>query len=209
MSVSRGGRGSTAGGVSPRGEGLGMGKGKAAYEEDAVGLPARRLIVTLGQRDELVGHALRLLGLGPRGPDRLVLDERGDQVAQQGLPVGAAARQVAEFDGAAGHGFGFVEEKGGGLRPWYVQPGCRAVVEVVIVGVVEGVSSERRPKIGNGAIQGPTIRGPSCGSVGVHALGTTTTGYITGIHEVPGRECHPGASPLGENQLAPSETPAL
>lgn len=118
MSVSRGGGESAAGGrtggASPR-EGMDWEREKAAYEEDAVGLPARRLVVPLGQRDELVSHALRLLGLGPRGPDRLVLDERGDEVAQQGLAVGAAARQVAEFDGTAGHDVvvGVVVEKGG------------------------------------------------------------------------------------------------
>ena len=57
------------------------------YVEDSLGLLARRVVVPLGQRDELLSQPLGLLRLVPGRVDGLVLDERGHEVAQQGLPV--------------------------------------------------------------------------------------------------------------------------
>ncbi len=67
-------------------------------------LPPRRVCVPFAQRDELLRHALRLLGLGPRRRDGLVLDQRRDQVAQQRLAMRRLAAEVPVLGRAAGHG---------------------------------------------------------------------------------------------------------
>lgn len=69
----------------------------ATYIEDTLCLPPRRLVVPLCQGDELIRQALCLLGLGPCCLYRLLLDERGDQVAKEGLPVGRVAAEGPEF----------------------------------------------------------------------------------------------------------------
>ena len=74
------------------------------HEEDGLRPVARGVRVALAQRDELLGQALGLFGLGPSGGDSLVFEERGDQVAQQGLSVGGAAVQVPVLEIAACHG---------------------------------------------------------------------------------------------------------
>ena len=62
-----------------------------------------RIRVLLAQRDELLGEPLRLFGFGPGRLDGFVGEERGDKVAEEGLPVGGGAVQVPVFGGAAGH----------------------------------------------------------------------------------------------------------
>jgi hypothetical protein len=56
---------------------------------------ARREVTLLAERDETLRHPARLLGLGDRGLDALVLEQRRDQVAEQRLPVGSGAAQLA------------------------------------------------------------------------------------------------------------------
>ena len=46
-----------------------------------------RIRVLLAQRDELLGEPLRLFGFGPGRLDGFVGEERGDEVAEKGLPV--------------------------------------------------------------------------------------------------------------------------
>lgn len=60
-------------------------------------MPPRRLVVALRQGDELLGQPLCLLRLGVGGTDRLLLDERRDQVAEQGLSVRRVAAQCSEL----------------------------------------------------------------------------------------------------------------
>jgi len=59
--------------------------------------------VSLAQRDELFGEPLRLFRFRPGGGDGFVLEEGGDEVAEESLAVGAVAREVPVFDGSAGH----------------------------------------------------------------------------------------------------------
>jgi len=77
-----------------------------AYIENPLGLAPRRLVVALGQRDQLLGQALGLLGFRPGRVDGLVLDERGDEVAEEGLAVRGATAEVPVAGETAGHGCG-------------------------------------------------------------------------------------------------------
>ena len=94
------------------------------YIENTLGTTPGCLGVALGEGDELLGQALGLLGLGISGVDGLVLDERGDQVAQQSLAMRRATAQVPVFDVGAGHcvcGVLLVEEE---LVPGYGPRSC-------------------------------------------------------------------------------------
>ena len=73
------------------------------YIEYRLRLRPARIRVLLAQRDELLGQPLRLFGLVPGRLDGFVRDERGDEVAEEGLPVGGGAVQMPVFGGAAGH----------------------------------------------------------------------------------------------------------
>ena len=99
------------------------------YIEYRLGLCPARVCVFLAQRDELFGEPLRFLGLVPGRLDGFVRDERGDEVAEEGLPVRGAAVQVPVFQGAAGHFWGGGEVKwiewGGGSMDWCVVGGGR------------------------------------------------------------------------------------
>ena len=73
------------------------------YIEYRLRLGPARIRVLLAQRDELLGEPLRLFGFGPGRLDGFVGEERGDEVAEEGLPMGRGAVQVPVFGGAAGH----------------------------------------------------------------------------------------------------------
>ena len=73
------------------------------YVEYRLGLRPAGVCVLLAERDELFGEALRFLGLVPGRLDGFVRDERGDEVAEEGLPVRGGAVQVPVFHGTAGH----------------------------------------------------------------------------------------------------------
>lgn len=68
-----------------------------------MGFPPCGLVIALGERDELLGHALSLLCLGVGGVDVFVSDEGCNEAAQQGLAGGRVAAQVPVLDEAAGH----------------------------------------------------------------------------------------------------------
>lgn len=74
------------------------------YIENLQSTSPTSLRVLLAQGNQLVGQPLGLLGLVPCRCDRLVLEKRGDQIAEQGLSMGGLAAQVPVFSSAAGHG---------------------------------------------------------------------------------------------------------
>lgn len=81
-------------------------RGAASYiKRRQCALPAR-FGVLLAQGDQLLGQSLRLLGLGPCGCDGFMLEERGDEVAEEGLSVRGLAAQMAEFGSTSGHSVG-------------------------------------------------------------------------------------------------------
>ena len=78
-------------------------KRNKTYVEYRLRLCPAGVCVLLAQRDEFFGEALRLFGFVPGRLDGFVRDERGDEVAEEGLPVRGGAVQVPVFQGAAGH----------------------------------------------------------------------------------------------------------
>lgn len=76
-----------------------------AYVENGLRAPAASVGVLFTQGDELLGEALGFFGFVPGRGDGFVLEEGGDEVAEEGLSVGGAAVQMAVFEGAAGHGW--------------------------------------------------------------------------------------------------------
>lgn len=64
---------------------------EATYEEYALRSRTARVGVFLAEGDELLGEALRFFGFGPGRLDGFVRYERGDEVAEEGLPVGGFA----------------------------------------------------------------------------------------------------------------------
>lgn len=76
--------------------------------------------VLLAQGDQLLGQSLRLLGLGPCGCDGFMLEEGGDEVAEQSLSVRGLAAQMAELGSTSGHSVGGE----GGLRMGVFSGGC-------------------------------------------------------------------------------------
>lgn len=73
------------------------------YVEYAICFPSASFRVPLAQRDEFLGEALRFLGLGPCRSNRLVLEERGHEVTEEGLSVGGVAAEMPIFRSASGH----------------------------------------------------------------------------------------------------------
>src|SRR5947209_2067561 len=69
--------------------------------EAAVGEPA-----LLRQRDQFLDIGPQFLGLGGRGQDLFVLDERGRHVAEQGCAVAGGALELTSGD-AMTHGLAF------------------------------------------------------------------------------------------------------
>lgn len=84
-------------------KGCHVSKTEQTYVEYRLGLRPAGVCVLLAKRNELFGEALRFLGLVPGRLDGFVRDERGDEVAEEGLPVRGGAVQVPVFHGAAGH----------------------------------------------------------------------------------------------------------
>lgn len=78
--------------------------GGVTYVENRQGLLSTRSGVLLSQGDELLRQSLGLLGLGPCGGDGFVGEERGDEVAEQGLPVRGLTAEMAVLCGAPCHG---------------------------------------------------------------------------------------------------------
>ena len=78
-------------------------EGLQTYEENTLRLRTTRVGIFLPQCNEFLGEPLRLLGFVPGCLYGLVRDERGDKVAEEGLPVRGAAVQMPVFQGAAGH----------------------------------------------------------------------------------------------------------
>jgi len=68
--------------------------GGMAYVEDCLGLCARGFCVLFAERDELLGEALDFFGFGPGGGYGFLVDEGGDEVAEEGLSVGGGPAQV-------------------------------------------------------------------------------------------------------------------
>ncbi len=108
--------------------------GGATDKENGLGFSPGDFVVLLGVGDELLGEALGFFGLGPGRVDGLVLDQRGDEVAEEGFAVGRVARELAVFHVAACHGGlsgkerdwgGLVGEGGGGAMEGV---GCCVVV---------------------------------------------------------------------------------
>lgn len=78
--------------------------GGGLYPNMRHSLPPRDLRPAFGERDALVRDALGLLGFCVGGGDGFVLDERGDEVAEQRDTVGAVAAEMPVFEFGAGHG---------------------------------------------------------------------------------------------------------
>ena len=96
-------------------------KTEQTYVEYRLGLRPAGVCVLLAKRNELFGEALRFLGFVPGRLDGFVRDERGDEVAEEGLPVRGGAVQVPVFHGAAGH----CEMRwGAGKVRWMGRRGC-------------------------------------------------------------------------------------
>ena len=57
----------------------------SAYVENTLCRPPAGLIVPLCQRDELLGHALGLLGFGVSGLDVLVMNELRNEASKKSL----------------------------------------------------------------------------------------------------------------------------
>lgn len=89
--------------VAQRGEELGEVRGRVE-ERGGRGL-ARGRRIAFREGDEAFGEALGFFGFGPGGRDGFVLDEGGDEVAEEGDAVGGFAAEVPVFEGAAGHGW--------------------------------------------------------------------------------------------------------
>ncbi len=75
----------------------------STYVEYTLRLCTARVGVFLAESYQFLGQPLRFFGFGPGRLDGFVGDERGDEVAEEGLPVGGGAVQMAVFQGAAGH----------------------------------------------------------------------------------------------------------
>ena len=61
------------------------------YIEYSLRLRPTRVRILLAQRDEFLGQPLRLFGFVPGRLDGFMGDERGDEVAEEGLPVRGGA----------------------------------------------------------------------------------------------------------------------
>jgi hypothetical protein len=83
------------------------------YIEYSLRLYSTRIGVFLRHCDYFLGEPLGFLGFRPCCGDGFVLEEGGDEVAEEGLSVGGLAAEMAVFEVAAGHG----EEGGGEGRP--------------------------------------------------------------------------------------------
>lgn len=77
--------------------------GGETYEEDSQCPSPAGFCVLLAQRDQLLRQSLGLLGLGPCRRDGLMLEEGGDEVAEEGLSMRRLPAEMAVFGRAAGH----------------------------------------------------------------------------------------------------------
>ena len=69
----------------------------------------------LGERDALVGDALRFFGFGVCGEDGFVLEQGRHKVAEEGYSVRAVAPKVPVFELCTGHGGLFRGSIAGGM----------------------------------------------------------------------------------------------
>ena len=80
-----------------------QGRGRGTYVEHRLRLLPARNSVPLGQRNQLLGHALRLLRLGVRRLDVLVHHQRRHLAAQQRLARRGVAAQVPKLGVSTSH----------------------------------------------------------------------------------------------------------
>ena len=80
-----------------------LGKKAATYEEYLFRSPSAGIGVLFAKSDEFFSKALGFFGFVPGGSDGFVRYEGGDEVSEEGLSVGGAAVEVAEFHMATGH----------------------------------------------------------------------------------------------------------
>ena len=71
--------------------------------EDLLGSQARGICVLLTMGDEFLGQPLRFLCFVPGRLDGFVLDQGGDQVAEESLSVGGVAAEMPVFEVAVYH----------------------------------------------------------------------------------------------------------
>lgn len=74
------------------------------YEEDGLRLLPAGICVLLAKCDELFGEPLGFFCFVPGCGYGFMGEERGDQVAEEGLSVGGFATQMPVFHSASGHG---------------------------------------------------------------------------------------------------------
>ena len=68
--------------------------GGGAYVEDGLSLCTRGFCVLFAERDKFLGEALDFFGFGPGGGYGFLVDEGGDEVAEEGLSVGRGPAQM-------------------------------------------------------------------------------------------------------------------
>lgn len=73
------------------------------YIEYSLRLYSTRIGILLGHCDYFFGEPLGFFGLRPCRGDGFVLEEGGDEVAEEGLSVGRFTAEMAVFEVAAGH----------------------------------------------------------------------------------------------------------
>lgn len=73
------------------------------YIEYSPRLYSTRIGVLFGHCDYFLGEPLGFFGFRPCCGDRFVLEEEGDEVAEEGLSMGRFAAEMAVFELAAGH----------------------------------------------------------------------------------------------------------
>ena len=83
---------------------VGFWRASVTHVENPLRLHPRGSSIALAERDQLFCEPLGFLGFGPCGGDGLVLEEGGDEVAEEGLTMGGAAIEVTIFEVAASHG---------------------------------------------------------------------------------------------------------